>query len=613
MGIKLVNDEQILNEQFRVAVIRDLEGSVNLARKREARKRYEVFKDQTVKWVIQKLRDEGLKDSTLKVMVNRASNISVCRKVINKLARCYSGGVKRDTGTETGNLVIDQLAQLLNFDQKQKKADKYRKLFKNALSLIVPELLYTEGERQVFGIKKKIFGPHQYDVIESARDAECAGAIILSDYDENSLASLPVQNNSTSLSYQAKKEGAQSSLGKKKFYIWWTAKYHFTTDEQGKVLASLSPEGLLNPIGELPAVTYAEDQDGNYWAEGGEDLVDGSILINTLLTDMFAIAYMQAWGQLVITGKKIPEVLEGGPHSMLVLTYDDGDPEPKVSVVSANPPLAEWRACIEQLVALLLSTNDLAPSNVSVKLDASSFPSGIAMLIEKSQATGSIESTQREFAAGERKEWRVVKAWHNYLFERKALDDEYSAIGVIPKELEVSAKFLDTKEVTTEKEKLETIKLRKELALNTQVELIMLDNPSMTEEEAKQKLLKLAKERTENAISESGKIADEMIGDNGVESFDAEGKSVQKIGGGQNVVSKGKVSDSALNGAQVQALADLVQSVALGQLPRESAVAIVESAFLLSKEEAERILGSAGNGFKPDTSVPIVSKPAQVN
>lgn len=511
MGIKLVNDEQILDEKFRVNVIRDLEGSVNLARKREARKRYEVFKDQTVKWVIQKLKDEGLKASTLKVMVNRASNISVCRKVINKLARCYSGGVKRDTGTETGNLVIDQLAQLLNFDQKQKKADKYRKLFKNALSLIVPELLYTEGERKVFGIKKKIFGPHQYDVIESARDAESAGAIILSEYDENSLASLPVQDNSTSLSYQAKKESANSSLGKKKFYIWWTAKYHFTTDEQGKILRDLSPDELINPIGELPAVTYAEDQDGSYWAEGGEDLVDGSILVNTLITDMFAIAYMQAWGQLVITGKKIPEVLEGGPHSMLVLTYDDGDPEPKVSVVSANPPLAEWRQCIEQYVALLLSTNDLAPSNVSVKLDASSFPSGIAMLIEKSQATGSIESTQREFAVGERKEWRIIKAWHNYLFERGALDEEYSAIGLIPKDLQVSAKFLDTKEIITEKEKLETIKLRQELGINRRVELIMIDNPAMTEAEAKEKLLAIQTEKMAKAVTDASNVADSAV------------------------------------------------------------------------------------------------------
>ncbi len=60
-----------------------------------------------------------------------------------------------------------------------------------------------------------------------------------------------------------------------------------------------------------------------------------------------------------------------------------------------------------------------------------------------------------------------------------------------------------------------------------------------------------------------------------------------------------KVSDTALNGAQVTALVEVVKAVANGTLPRESAVALIESAFLVDKAEAEKILGSAGNGFVP--------------
>lgn len=60
-----------------------------------------------------------------------------------------------------------------------------------------------------------------------------------------------------------------------------------------------------------------------------------------------------------------------------------------------------------------------------------------------------------------------------------------------------------------------------------------------------------------------------------------------------------KISDTALNGAQVTALVEVVEAVAVGRLPRESAVALIESAFLVDKSEAERILGSAGKGFVP--------------
>lgn len=69
------------------------------------------------------------------------------------------------------------------------------------------------------------------------------------------------------------------------------------------------------------------------------------------------------------------------------------------------------------------------------------------------------------------------------------------------------------------------------------------------------------------------------------------------------------VSDTALNGAQVTSLVDLVARVAAGEIPRESAVQIVMVAFLLSEEEANQILGPAGDGFVP-TSAEATPAPA---
>ena len=76
--MKLYSDEQLLDEGFRKKVIENLSGQKNEARKREMKKRHEVYKDMTVKWVIQKLKDERLKDSTLQLMANRAANVSIC-------------------------------------------------------------------------------------------------------------------------------------------------------------------------------------------------------------------------------------------------------------------------------------------------------------------------------------------------------------------------------------------------------------------------------------------------------------------------------------------------------------------------------------------------------
>lgn len=59
------------------------------------------------------------------------------------------------------------------------------------------------------------------------------------------------------------------------------------------------------------------------------------------------------------------------------------------------------------------------------------------------------------------------------------------------------------------------------------------------------------------------------------------------------------VQQQALNGAQVTSLKDIVLSVAAGDLPRDSGIAMITAAFPLSTDQAERIMGTIGQGFVP--------------
>lgn len=62
----------------------------------------------------------------------------------------------------------------------------------------------------------------------------------------------------------------------------------------------------------------------------------------------------------------------------------------------------------------------------------------------------------------------------------------------------------------------------------------------------------------------------------------------------------GKVADLAFNGAQIASLVDVVKSAALGEIPRDSAKAIIVLSFpTIDDAEAERVLGSIGKGFDP--------------
>jgi phage gp29-like protein len=54
-----------------------------------------------------------------------------------------------------------------------------------------------------------------------------------------------------------------------------------------------------------------------------------------------------------------------------------------------------------------------------------------------------------------------------------------------------------------------------------------------------------------------------------------------------------------LNGAQAAQAQEVVKNVAAGLIPRESGVALLEMSLLVSTEQAEKIMGSAGSGFIP--------------
>lgn len=63
------------------------------------------------------------------------------------------------------------------------------------------------------------------------------------------------------------------------------------------------------------------------------------------------------------------------------------------------------------------------------------------------------------------------------------------------------------------------------------------------------------------------------------------------------------VQQAALNGAQVTSLLEIVSQVAQALIPRDTAVELIVSAFPISRQQAERILGDVGRGFVPSVAV----------
>ena len=502
--MKLISEDQLLDANFRKVVIKEILGPENITRKKEHLRRYEIYKDQTKRYVMESLEKEGLKPGTIEMMRNRAANISICRKIVNKLARTYSGGVSRETSMDVVDQQVAEMASLLCFDEKMKKGDRYRELHKNMMFQVVPE--YTEEGSYKLALRTLL--PWHYDVIEDSVDREIARCVILSDFSCHSSLAYAAQGeekrhsgrvitNSDGVDQIIADNPADAKTG---VFVWWSKNYHFITDSDGELVSMQPNENLENPIHELPFANNAEDQDGQFWALGGDDLVDGSVLINKKITDMNFIAYHQGFGQWVFSGKNLEEKIAMGPNNAIVLNYDPSvdEPKPDVQVLSANPPLESWLRIIEQYVALLLTTNNLSTSNVSMKLEGANAASGIMLMIEQSESTDDISDKQKNYQDIEKKLWHVIALWQNLYLATNELEMDFAEVGRLPDDLDVKVRFNDIKPVITESEKLNTYKLRKELGLDSQLDLIMKDNPHFTLEDAQKKLMEITQEKLNN-------------------------------------------------------------------------------------------------------------------
>lgn len=590
---KFTDESQLLNEAFRKEVLKEIvNGRENLERKAQALRRHEIFRDQNKKWVMEAIKKEGFKPETVEQMRNRATNINVCGKIVKKLAQTYIGGVDRSVGEpvtakdeKTGKQIklpnpdqksIEALVDELDFNTHMKTCDQYRQLQRNALIGCIP-IKDTRATREARGVPKycltmKVLSPWQYDVIEDPNDREELAVVILTDFPER----IDFANDSrTDLESGAQgmrtsgtvrsgpgdgidqiiADSPEDQNSDKRTFIWWSDSFHFTTDINGRIIGAASPADILNPIRRLPWVNIATGQDGSFWAQGGDDVVETSLLINKKLTDVNFISFVQGWGQMVIAAMDIPKKLVGGPDNAFVFEKKDPTETVQVEYASSNPPIEAWLETVRMILALVLSTNDLSPRNIAAKLDATTAPSGIALMIENSEVMADMKDVQELFRDKEPEVWEIIRDWHTMFATNNWLEKDQQDIPTF-KDADVNLKFLQMKTPISEKDKLEEMKLRKDLGIATLVDLLRQDNPDLTEEEAQTKAEELMAEKKKMAEF----VTNQAIGgqNSGIKNGNGQGEGEQGAGaagapGGERKASGGSGDQAGGPGDQASA------------------------------------------------------------
>jgi hypothetical protein len=509
--LRIISEEQLLDESIRKQIIEEIEGPEENRRRAEQYKRDQIYKDKGFRWVVENLLHMFDTD-TVKEMQYAISNINFLKKMINKLATVYNQGVVRKVvfdgevnDQETAK--VNNLEKVLKFNSNMKKTNRLLKQCLNVLCYVKPHKIEDK-----FGVKLEPLSPHLYSVIEEPNDREKPLAVILSNYNSDQttyvIGDAAVRPKEPQI--MAKSDGKDQAIAdakediekENKRYIWWSNSYHFTTDGRGKIVSVDGPSrevGVANPIGELPFVNFAIDQDGNFWAEGGDDKVMGCILLNSLITNTNHIGITQGYGQLWMKGKRVPSYLKIGPNSVIRMEYEEGEPEPGIGYATSNPPLDELMNLVKIYAALLLSTNNLSTSGVKAELNGGmDFPSGIAMLFDKAESLEDVADQRSIFVDEEINIWRKVNAWLLFFKATGSIAEAFEE-NILPEGFEMTHQFAEPTPIMAESEKLNNLKLRKELGIDRMIDLIKRDNPTFTEQEAEAKLQLILEEKIANA------------------------------------------------------------------------------------------------------------------
>lgn len=542
--MRLFHENQLLTINVRKQLVQEIRGPEETDRRDEAYRRYVSWKGKNKELVTKELIG-FFQQSTVERMQYALSNVNITKKVIGKLSRVYSHGVDRtirENEIATAKLEIqeDQLCA----DQKFKTLNKFVKL-ENIAEMFVKPIMFKDstGETVTNAYTQLIpMAPYLYSVVEQDADHTKKMALIFSDYFNKQRAtysSIDPENRSHSdvtrmpdplKAGDGKNQGIADSPededaveGEDDFFVLWSDSYHFTLNQKGEFVdprtrqpfdievdadGSSNDDRVTNPIKVLPSVTFSLGQDESFWVEGGQDLVDGCVRINSMITNMDHIANIQGFGQFWMKGKGLNnKTIPMGPDRAITIDIgeDDENASADIGYASGNPMLGDMRENIKMYTGLLLTTNNLSTSGIKAGLDAPTAASGIALIIDQSESMEDVKDQQKIFSDGEPAVWDINNKWLGHFNVEGWLDDKHKATILTESELDnFMIDFGEPKVITAEGEKLDNIAKRKDLGLNMHWELLQKDRPDLTDEDAKALALTIEKEKSERLLNQMG-------------------------------------------------------------------------------------------------------------
>lgn len=500
----------ILNQPVIRKIIEEVEGSAETDRRALIKRRHDIYKDGGKAFLVERILREFGQDALSEM---RITPINLLKKIVDKRAGIYKRPPIRLATPVENQPLVNFYENEMSLNVLMAKANRYMCLASNTVVYIRPK----DGK-----LSGCVVPAYQYSIVPQADDQTVVEAYIFSAFNNASQvtpqdAPYPATGvQSYSEQRYSKSQGDLVASNERQLddsstqYIFWTDQQHITTDSNGLPykVDGMGEEQFENPINLKPVVNVARDRDNEPWATQGEDMVDLAIALQMGWTDVMTIAKHQGFSILTITSEQEPKKLSIGVNRAVWLKTNPGPgPQPSIGYVQGNSPLDAYKALLQELLALLLTTNNMEPGSIGGSAQSRNFTSGFHALIAMADSLEAVEADKPIMMKAEKEVWQVIAAWHNWMFDTGQLSDEARALGKFSEDFEIQVQFADVKPLESEDERINRVKTLIDLGLITKKDALKKLNPDLSEDQIDSKL-----EEIENESQSRFKKAQEMMG-----------------------------------------------------------------------------------------------------
>jgi hypothetical protein len=332
------------------------------------------------------------------------------------------------------------------------------------------------------------------------------------------------------------------------------------------------PFGGVNPFGRIPVVCMRGDDtvSGAWWCFAPDDLLDAQRAINHDMTDLGHIARLQGYSQMFVSGVSAGEAenMDTGPETLAAF----GDPAARLDFARPQPDLAGYATTNEQYMRAVISAQGMNPATFLKS-------AGITALAKKMEQIDRDTERQKYLDELERGEQRCYDLVASYV-------NAVRGVEVLPP-AKVQLEFREPVMPADPLHDAQALELQQTLGLIGKVRArAKMDGISV--DEALQRMM---------ADAEMDARLEPQV----VETMPGEVVEIDAVTPAADVAAAPveDVAQTALNGAQVASMQEIIIAVSSRQLPEEAAIILLRSAFPMVPDADIRAMVGSAASFTP--------------